>query len=544
MHLNLIHRCQKGFTTVTLMGTLMVGGLLVAATFTAVQPDIAFTKKDEDTKQAYGAAESGINYYLNRLGQDNSYYVHCANVLSPSLNAVNLQWATGTTDPRLWQTIQGSTAQYTVELLAVQNSSVAGTEQCVEDNGGSMVDPKTGTFRIRATGRVRPPTVNQPNPAKRSIIATLRRKSFIDFIWFTDFETADPYSYDLSDQPFALASCAGKYRPQRDSGCSDQNFITGDALNGPVKTNDSLSICGDPSFGRNSDDDIELNQDSPGWEASCLGSDPNFKGTIKYPAGVLPMPQSNSELEAAADPGYIFNGETRIVLNGTTMSVTNNGTTVSKALPPSGVVYVNNTTGCSPYARQQDYPLGPPNFPTDPAYMEQPGCGNVWVQGTYNSDITIGADNDIIVTDDLKASPGFDTSSSSSTVLAGLIANNFVRVFHPANNFNSSWQGLTCDNNGGPGSIQIDAAILALNHSFLVDNYYCGNPLGTLTVNGAIGQKYRGTVGTHSGGTPTHGYLKNYVYNTTLRYREPPYFVNPTESAWRIVRQNEQVPAR
>ena len=27
MHLNLIHRCQKGFTTVTLMGTLMVGGL-------------------------------------------------------------------------------------------------------------------------------------------------------------------------------------------------------------------------------------------------------------------------------------------------------------------------------------------------------------------------------------------------------------------------------------------------------------------------------------------------------------------------------------
>ena len=86
MHLNLIHRCQQGFTTVALMGTLMVGGLLVAATFTAVQPDIAFTKKDADTKQAYGAAEAGLNYYLNRLGQDNGYYTHCANVQSPSLN--------------------------------------------------------------------------------------------------------------------------------------------------------------------------------------------------------------------------------------------------------------------------------------------------------------------------------------------------------------------------------------------------------------------------------------------------------------------------
>ena len=42
----------------------------------------------------------------------------------------------------------------------------------------------------------------------------------------------------------------------------------------------------------------------------------------------------------------------------------------------------------------------------------------------------------------------------------------------------------------------IDAAILAINHSFIVDNYDCGSPLGTLTVNGAIAQKYRGAVGT------------------------------------------------
>ena len=42
--MHLIHRCQQGFTTVTLMGVLLVGGMLVAATFTAVQPDIAFTK--------------------------------------------------------------------------------------------------------------------------------------------------------------------------------------------------------------------------------------------------------------------------------------------------------------------------------------------------------------------------------------------------------------------------------------------------------------------------------------------------------------------
>jgi Tfp pilus assembly protein PilE len=43
---------QRGFTTVTIMGVLMVGGLLVAAAFTAVQPDISQSRSDQDSKQA------------------------------------------------------------------------------------------------------------------------------------------------------------------------------------------------------------------------------------------------------------------------------------------------------------------------------------------------------------------------------------------------------------------------------------------------------------------------------------------------------------
>ena len=92
------------------------------------------------------------------------------------------------------------------------------------------------------------------------------------------------------------------------------------------------------------------------------------------------------------------------------------------------------------------------------------------VSGTYNKDLTIGADNDIIVMDDFE-------SSDTDTVLGGLIANNFVRVYHPVNNWDNN--DTDCDNNGGPGNIQIEAAILALNHSFIVDNWYCGNDLGS-----------------------------------------------------------------
>jgi Tfp pilus assembly protein PilX len=53
-------RAQQGFTTVTLMGVLLVGGLMVAARFATVNPVIGLSRMDQDTKQAYGAAESGM----------------------------------------------------------------------------------------------------------------------------------------------------------------------------------------------------------------------------------------------------------------------------------------------------------------------------------------------------------------------------------------------------------------------------------------------------------------------------------------------------
>ena len=43
---------QRGFTTVTIMGVLMVGGLLVAAAFTAVQPDIRLSRADQEIGRA------------------------------------------------------------------------------------------------------------------------------------------------------------------------------------------------------------------------------------------------------------------------------------------------------------------------------------------------------------------------------------------------------------------------------------------------------------------------------------------------------------
>ena len=168
--------------------------------------------------------------------------------------------------------------------------------------------------------------------------------------------------------------------------------------------------------------------------------------------------------------------------------------------------------------------------PLDP-YSAPAGCGDVTVHGTYGANLTIAAEKDVIIDGDLRR---------SGDVMLGLIANNFIRVYHPVRNRGAN---NSCTNDTGTmNDVTIDAAILSLQHSFTVDNYYCGSALGNLTVNGVIAQKFRGPVGRGNGNSVLNGYTKRYNYDDRLRYRSPPNFLDPVQSAWRIVRYTEQLP--
>lgn len=508
---------QAGFTTVTLMGTMAIGTMLVAGGFAAVNPDIGLSRKDQDYKQAYAAAEAGVQWYLASLARDNAYYTKCTAVPPPSTGVaapVNNKWNGSGADPRIWRNLLGMPgAQYTVELLPSPGYSA-----CVANDQYSMVDP-SGNMRLRVTGRSRAET--------RSIIVTLRRRNFIDFIYFTHFETLDPLAYTTSQQQASASVNCAKFRAQRSS-CTEIQFATEDNVRGPLHTNDSALVCGSPTFGRFAQDAIELNGSSPGYfKASGCSLNPDFDGTVIYPAGQMELPPSNMELQSLTQSGYLFSGKTQIVIDDTSMQVkVKNGSWQTKALPTNGVIYVKNETtggGCNVgYSRNQTY-----NNPN--------ACGDAWVKGDYSGNLTIAADNDVIINGNL--------TRNSDDLLLGLIANNFVRVYHPiAWDYNDEDDDDDDECLNGTGSLsnpRIDAAMLALNHSFIVDNWYCGNDLGDLEVHGAIAQRFRGPVGT-SGGT---GYIKDYNYNDRLKYREPPFFLDPVQSAWRVARQNEQVPA-
>jgi hypothetical protein len=505
--------CERGFTTVTLMGVLMVGGLLVVAGFAAVDPDISLSREDQDKKQAYGAAESGLQWYLNALSKDNNYYLKCTQVPPPNASEaapVNDVW-TGA-GSRVWRNLPGERAQYTIELLPAP-----GKPRCDTADQYSMVDP-FGNMRIRATGRSR--------GEYRSVIATLRRRNFIDFIYFTDFETLDPAAYS---NPATMTPRCSRYRAGRvGQGCTEIQFTDNDDVFGPFHTNDNVLICGSPTFGRTVRDVIEINGPvNQGFVSNCGGSRADVQGTLDQPAGPLGMPPSNRALRDVALPQNRFLGFTTIQLQGGSMMVRNLNRFGDQAfhtmsLPLNGVIYVENDPlqgGCTAgYDRSNDYS------------SQQPGCGDIWLQGNYSADMTIAADNDIVVNGHL--------DRNADGLLLGVIANNFVRVYHPVSD--------DCATNltGTISNLRIQAALLALNHSFIVDNWNCGTPTGDLSVDGAIAQKFRGPVGTGSGGSISTGYRKDYEYNDRLRYREPPYFLDPVQAAWRIARQNEQIPAQ
>ena len=514
MHLRRLRlAAQDGFTTVVVMGALLIGGALAEVAYQTVLGDIAPAQHSIDRKDAYSAAEAGLNVYAYQLTRDPNLWTKCTAVPPPNAteaSPINQAWNGSGSDPRVWRKMPESNAKYTIELLPA-----TGFATCIAGNQASMLNPTNGTFRIRSTGLM--------HGAKRSIIVTLRRTKFLDFLYFSDYETSDPATYpDSSSQSFAASHCV-LYWPNRDSTCVKIQFAPNDVVAGPLHTNDELLTCDSPQFGRTTADSIEVVGPTPGYQKACGVGVPNVLGTYINPANALTLPSTNASLATVADPAYRFSGTTKIVLSGATMTVTNPTGSASRlmALPANGVVYVQNSScGISGYARTQNY--------TNPA-----GCGDLWVSGTTSQSLTFATDNDIIVNGSL-------TTSNNAEI--GLIANNFIRVYHPV--INRQGDG-SCTNSGlSPTNIEIDAAMLSLQHSYIVDNWYCGAALGTLTVNGAIAQKFRGPVGTSGGPTGITGYIKAYTYDDRFRYTNPPNFLDPVAASWRVVRQTEQLPPR
>jgi len=546
-------RDERGFSVLLALFVLMITTTLLGATYAAVTNDTQLSRVDLDQQRAYAAAQAGIAQYVYELNQSPNYWSTCPGYPTPVAGTVPGSTDNGSTETYTYQPVTATTAP----ANDLHCDTASATATMIEGNGSAA----PGTFRISVTGK--------SNNIQRTIVAQFKPPSFLDYVYYTDYETLDPAAlYDPSSNPAEPTDCAVHY-PNRGNDCgSPINFIAADHINGPLHSEDTLAVCSangnGPTFGRSGyNDAVEaagVSSEGQGSRNGCSSTPSytvnNSSGSIDTSSPSLTPPSSNAQLlNIAQANGYVYTGRTTIVLTGSTMTVTSPGTTNTTAhptgagvtFPSNGVIFVSTaSSGCgvtyTPFTANADY-------------TSDTNCGNVYVSGNYTSSLTIASDNDIIIdgnitTTTTSGAAGAGNTAPSGAQLLGLVANDFVRVYNsvplrttvpPANycGANNTNPPSATPPSPATGPItQIYAAILAVNHSFIVDNYDCGSALGTLTVWGAIAQLFRGPVGTGSG-TVSTGYAKNYNYDNRLQTTEPPYFLNPVATAWVVARETE-----
>ena len=417
-------------------------------------------------------------------------------------NAVNDVWNGVPPDPRKWATVPGATTQYTIELLPANGYSKCTPGAKVAD---SMIDADSRSLRIRVTGRAQ----SAKGLVTRSVIAALKRDSFLDFLWFTDYETSDPVWYsvrsngrptggpqgDLHDlggeqlprvlplQPWQRGNenWDGKFTDKTTNvgypgsvSCDRHRLHHRRQLLGPLHTNDELLTCGTPTFGRNAQDRIESGN---GYRTGGCSGAPTFQGTLIPTRGTIGMPATNATLATVARRRRLHvhgphHDRVRRAA-GQDHACTNLRTGHQHRWPTRATA----SSTSRPTARARRTRRCPVVFLEGPlpkprtAGTNVSGCGDATISGTYDTDLTIATQNDIIVTGDVTATAAATPCSASSPTASSAWSTTPTTSRCPTRpddpGLLTTWPR---------GDRTIDAAILTLLHSFTVDHYYCGTP--------------------------------------------------------------------
>jgi len=267
-------------------------------------------------------------------------------------------------------------------------------------------------------------------------------------------------------------------------------FNTGDLLEGPVHSNDQISIIGSPVFmGKVTSTASSFNQGSP--------FNPDFQAgyQLGVPPVIFPTEQDvldNYWSENTVPPPLIIDARF--------------GRQAELEFKDDKLEYdVWHWEGATKVYDIQDQ---------EEALDQINGfiqvLGSIDVEGRVDGAVTLFASGEINITNDIvykdsdangKPQPGCDD-------FLGLIAEENI---------------IIKDNGPNGNDVIINGALLALGDSFTVEDYASGPPRGDLTIYGSLSQKVRGPVGTF-GWFGSTGYQKDYHYDDRFADTPPPYY--------------------
>lgn len=553
-------RGDDGFAMITVIGTMMVLTLLVAiATFSATG-SIPAARADQDSQSALAAAEAGVDDYVARLNLNGAYYtLQNTDPSNPALSTTSFAPVPG----RVGQ------GEYRYQIL-------------------------TPTATVASTGSLELEVVGRSRAVQRTVRVTINKASFLDYMYFTEFETLDPLN---TPDPAANGDCASYSwaSPARRTSCAKLVWADGDGLKGPVHSNDTILVNGSPVFQAEVDtgwnDPLKAfwkayAPTDPGDPAAASPINPSFPpGNPRY--RMLTMPPTNGALrdQAALGNGCLYSGPTSIVFSGTSMQVTSPFTTTSSAacgsfsatstpaytatvpVPDGKVVFVESAPAdCSTPASVAKfaavgYPIAGDDSHNGVTPLLGYSCsnGDAFVEGTVDGRVSVGTENNVIVTQNL-------TYAGSDDIL-GLAAANFVQLYRP----------ITCGTGATdrePGTNRcragtdvpvtgrypwinpvVRAAVLSTAHAFFLQNWRLSGlsatptsarDMGTLFLTGGIAQRFRGPMISYNTDASSPwkcmgvcGYKKDYTYDARLKFAPPPYLADMAAARWGVANFSE-----
>lgn len=548
-------RPEDGTALLTVIAVMVILSAFVNAALAYAAQTRVLARHGQDFDAALSAAQAGIDDFIRRLNARDDYWLNPDCSTNPALRGN--RWPKTNTacySPQPgWQYINPGDP-YGPRFHYDFDASTLGTAQYIV---------------VVSTGAVGNPS-SAAGAASRSLRAEIKRSGSTDFVYYTDFEDADPQNKVAYPSP-PNSSCIKNHWWEGRSGCAEITFVTGDVLNGRMHTNDTPLVTGQPEFvglsgfpySMETSDPACKNATSRNNYASCYrnggSANPIFDRPPGY-VGLLQLPDNSASFSGY--PGCQFVGQTRIkfLANGT-MQVWSPRTTSSNSsttatcggsrpagvivpIPDGQVIYARNDPSVAPY-RCATGEIGDGLPVANDTVMDSAdqycGQGTVYVEGTVNGRITVAAENDVVVTGDILLAGG-----PNGDDIVGLVASNSVEVMHPwvCTNYRKgvcqSWSDSPSVTGGYPhrsqsGKLQVYASIQTLQHSFWVQAYDQGSSQGTLYVYGSIAQRYRGAVGTTAG----TGYLKSYNYDPRLVVQSPPYFPQWQNATWTVRRLGE-----
>lgn len=327
------------------------------------------------------------------------------------------------------------------------------------------IDPDNNNDRGDPTMRYKITSIGRVGDVIYTLVNEVQTDTFARYVYFTDSER---YRFGRFLLPVW--------------------FIGGDIIEGPTQSNSNFYMKNNPVFNgavKSAEDFITFyNKGSPinSTQASNSPIDvPDFQQGLDLGVEPIDMPSRSLDLRVAAVQGGLrFSGPTTVVLNADgTMNVTNRlqgWVNQSMALPDNGALFVEG--------------------------------GNLTVSGVLNGRLSMGSNRDVVIINNVTYADDPRTNPNSDDVLA-LIAERDVVISQSA-----------------PNDIEVDASIMALGNSFIVENWWQGPAKGTLAAYGGIIQRQRGPVGTFnpSTGQRASGYSKDYSYDPRLPTSPPPFY--------------------